>query len=147
VEWDSQLDKHRGIQPATMPLTTIASTAIDLIKSDPADARKTCLSFLPTDTTLFMTSNEDRILLKQQKQHYRPLLKWAHKYLSLELATTDNFVGKLKHPESTKQRLETIISRMVINLSCYCPIVVVLHISFHILLCCIYLHIYRIISL
>lgn len=31
LEWDSQIDKRRGIQPANMPLMTLSSTAIDQV--------------------------------------------------------------------------------------------------------------------
>ena len=48
LEWDAQTNVNTGIVPASMPLMTLASTAIDHVLVDPSDARKTCLSFLPT---------------------------------------------------------------------------------------------------
>lgn len=113
LEWDAQTNQKMGIEPVTMPLTTLASTAIDLIHIDSSDAQKTCLSFLPTDTALFMTSAEDRLLLQLQKQHFRPLQRWAQKSLGLDVNLADNYYGKIKHSEQTHKRLEQIVSRMV----------------------------------
>ena len=54
-EWDSQTNQIKGIEPSTMPMMMLVSTAIDQIKNDPSFARETCLSYLPTDTALFYT--------------------------------------------------------------------------------------------
>jgi chaperone required for assembly of F1-ATPase len=53
AEWDAQTDTKRGIQPPTMPMMSLASTAIDQISLDPSDAISTCMGYLGTDTALF----------------------------------------------------------------------------------------------
>jgi chaperone required for assembly of F1-ATPase len=76
AEWDAQrAGNSKGIQPATMPLMTLAATAIDQILPDGYQVKKTCLSYLPTDTALFLTAETDRILLRKQRQHFQPILR------------------------------------------------------------------------
>jgi chaperone required for assembly of F1-ATPase len=58
-----------------MPLMTLAATAIDQILPDAYMVKKTCLSYLPTDTALFLTAETDRILLRKQRQHFQPILR------------------------------------------------------------------------
>ena len=76
AEWDAQkAGNSKGIQPATMPMMTLAATAIDQILPDGYQVKKTCLSYLPTDTALFLTSETDRLLLRKQRQHFQPVLR------------------------------------------------------------------------
>ena len=116
MQWDAQsaTDK-RGIQPATMPLMILASTAIDTIRVDKAPFIKTGLNYLPTDSSLFFTGADgDRILFKKQKMAYEPLVRWARRDLQLELPTTDQMVGKLKIPDVTLEYAKSIVERLVI---------------------------------
>ena len=99
-EWDAQTSKKRGIQPATMPFMTLAATAIDQVSTDEGRgrARATCMGYLPTDTLLFFTEERDRILLKKQKKHFNPLLKWFRDELQVPLKQTDGgMVLKVGH--------------------------------------------------
>ena len=74
LEWDSQTVTGRGIQPATMPMMTLASTAIDQVKVDPSIATAQCLSYLSTDTALVYAHPEERELLKLQHETFQPLI-------------------------------------------------------------------------
>lgn len=112
AEWDAQNDSKRGIQPTTMPLMTLASTAIDQVAVDAAPARRTVLSYLPTDTCLFYTVPEDRILLKKQKQHFQPLVKWLKRSFDIECHTTESFAARLQHPPSTHARMSAIVDTL-----------------------------------
>jgi chaperone required for assembly of F1-ATPase len=91
----------------------LASTAIDHVLVDPSDARKTCLSFLPTDTALFQTTSGDRVLLAQQKDSHEPILKWLHDTLGVELGTTDAMVFRIQHSEEAIKRMTNIVHNMV----------------------------------
>ena len=97
LEWDAQTNIRTGLQPATMPLTILAFTAEDTVKPDGSDAINTCLRFLPTDSALFFTQLDDRQLLKKQRQHLQPVVKWAHKEFGLQLATTDQMTARVAH--------------------------------------------------
>ena len=111
LEWDAQKDK-RGIQPATMPMMTLATTAIDQVYVDPDYARKTCLRYLPTDTALFLSSDEDRLLLKKQKQVFQPVIRWFSRTLDIELETTQSMTGKINHPKRTVEKIEKIVNSL-----------------------------------
>ena len=112
AEWDAQVG-HKGIQPTTMPLTTLACTAIDQVAADPNVAREVCLKYLPTDTALFFTSDEDRILLAKQKQHFQPIVRWFQNAFDVELLTTQNVSKKLEHPEDTVAKITHIVHSLV----------------------------------
>ena len=112
LEWDAQVNKRTGIQPATMPLTVIAFTAIDTVLPDNSDAVATCLRFLPTDSALFLTSAEDRLLLKKQRQYLVPVVKWFNKTFQLDVKCTESFTSKISHPEGTIKKVEKIIRSM-----------------------------------
>jgi len=112
AEWDSQNDKNKGIQPATMPLMSIASTAIDQIQEDPLHARETCFKYLPTDAALFLTREDDRLLLKKQRQHLQPIVKWLSKKLDIELNSKHDIYGRINHSDNTKQKIRNIINNL-----------------------------------
>jgi chaperone required for assembly of F1-ATPase len=114
AEWDAQeANSKKGIQPPTMPLMILASTAIDQILPDPTHVRNTCMSYLPTDTALFLTRDEDRILLKKQRQHFQPVLRWFGRTLGLDLQTTQSMSHRVAHPEATIQKMKSIVYSMV----------------------------------
>jgi len=112
AEWDAQTDLRKGIQPATMPLMTLASTAIDQALLDPDFIRNTCRSYLPTDSALFFTTEEDRILLKKQRQYLLPIIRWFKREFDLELQSKTTVYGRISHPEETKQKIDWMISTL-----------------------------------
>ena len=72
-EFDSQRDV---IVPATMPLMTIASTSIDVTRSNPSLAVERITKYLETDTVSFL--HEDEIELQSlQREQWDPLREWA----------------------------------------------------------------------
>ena len=95
-----------------MPLMILASTAIDTISADPEVAIRTCLGFLPTDSALFWTTEEDRILLKKQRMAYEPLLRWARRELRMDLPVSNQMIGKLSIPEETLNTARNILERL-----------------------------------
>ena len=109
AEWDAQDNGVRGLQPATMPLTTLASTAIDQLSVDPSLARTTVLSFLPTDSALFYTTEGDRVLLAKQKELLVPIVAFVEKELGVEFATTTAMSFRLQHPEDTTRTITYLV--------------------------------------
>lgn len=99
-----------------MPMMTIASTAIDQVKPDPLPTKVTCLSYLPTDSSLFWTSDEDRILLKKQRQHLEPVVRWARRELQIELLTSRGITGRLNHPPESLHRVQWMIDQLVFDM-------------------------------
>lgn len=112
AEWDGQIDKKKGIQPSTMPLMILASTAIDQVKVDSTHTFNTCMSYLTTDTALFLTSNEDRILLKKQKQHFQPILRTMKRAYGLEFTAKQDIYGRIKHSDETTKKIEAMIKSL-----------------------------------
>ncbi|KAJ8611169.1 hypothetical protein CTAYLR_003547 [Chrysophaeum taylorii] len=75
AEWDSQLEK---IEPAAMPLMSLAATAVDQIAVDRKDTTRTVLKYGKNDTTCFFAGEADEPRLHQlQLEHYLPLLEWV----------------------------------------------------------------------
>ena len=113
AEWDAQLDTLKGIEPTTMPMTQMMFTAIDQISVDREPTMNTLLGYLPTDTALYFTTEEDRILLGQQRQKLEPILRWLKRTFQVELKTSrGHFQGRLNHSEKSTQKVEYILSQL-----------------------------------
>jgi chaperone required for assembly of F1-ATPase len=65
------------------------------------------------DSALFFTTDEDRILLKKQKTHFNPLIRWANKSFGLELKPTQMIGGRIPHPDTTVKRVKYLIEQLV----------------------------------
>lgn len=115
AEWDAQTNERVGIQPTSMPCMTIAATAIDQVIPSRDFVQKTCISYLPTDTALFYTSPDDRLLLRKQQKHFKPLLKWVNNHYDIELveAASDACTGKIVHPETSIDIINKEMDKMV----------------------------------
>jgi chaperone required for assembly of F1-ATPase len=113
AEWDAQTDERRGIEPATMPLMTLASTAIDQIQFDRYTSIANCMKYLPTDSALFHTDEMDRILLAKQRKHLNPAVRWLSRVIRSEIPTTTSVSGRIQHAPETVAAIESILHRMV----------------------------------
>lgn len=122
-EWDAQTDVRTGIEPVTMPVMTLVSTAIDQIQnneieSDSSTSQKqivveNCMKYLPTDSILFFTKDFDRILLTKQRKHLSPIIKALNRQLSLQLNSTTEVTTKLQHSKDTIEKIRQILEKMV----------------------------------
>ena len=92
---------------------TLVSTAIDQISPHPEITIGNCLKYLPTDSALFFTSDDDRLLLSQQRQNYSPVVKWFNKFFGLQLTTTTSIFKKIDHSPEALSKIAAYISRMV----------------------------------
>ena len=97
AEWEWQ---KRKIQPFTMPLMSLAATAIDLPKPR-SSVIATMLQYLPTDSVV--CRSEAGTLADTQEQAYAPALKWAKERLSLLIEPTDSIFGAKVHEEETQK--------------------------------------------
>lgn len=74
AEWDSQ---RKLIEPATMPLMSLAATAVDQVAREKDFVVDNVLKYLKTDTTCFLAGEtEEPKLHQQQLTEYLPLLEW-----------------------------------------------------------------------
>ena len=111
-EWDAQINQNKGIQPATMPFMTLTSTAIDQILPDSTFTKNTIMSYLRTDTMLFFTDEEDRILLNKQNEHFQPLLNWYKDKWGIELSIAKGIVSRVNHSNDVMQRIEDVVKKL-----------------------------------
>lgn len=113
AEWDMQTDEKRGIEPVAMPLMSLASTAIDQVRYDRETTIETCMKYLPTDSALFFTNESDRILLTKQRTHLSPVIRWVSRQLRVEIQTTTEMSGRIKHSEKTVKAFQDMLENMV----------------------------------
>jgi chaperone required for assembly of F1-ATPase len=113
LQWDAQTDAKRGIQPATMPLMVLASTALDTVAPDRETVVRNILKYLPTDTALFLAPAEQRILLKKQRQHFDQLTRWARQEYGLDLRSSESLMGRLALPAEVLAKAEAVVRSMV----------------------------------
>ena len=118
TEWDAQTGEG-GIEPAAMPLMSLAATALDQIAVDPQLVHRTCMTYLHTDTACyFSTATENRDLRKRQRAHLLPVLEWVERGFDLddvptvELATSETVMRKLEHPAASVATVDAIISSL-----------------------------------
>ncbi|KAG8681603.1 ATP synthase complex assembly protein atp12 [Ceratobasidium sp. 394] len=99
TEWENQ---EKLIKPHALPITSIASRAIDSLKDEGAriDLAASLLKYLDTDTICFYESHPPA-LVKLQEEHWTPLLNWARETYQAEINTFDSILGN-SQPAETK---------------------------------------------
>jgi ATP synthase F1 complex assembly factor 2 len=125
-EWDAQTDPQKGIEPISMPIMTLSSTAIDQILYNESSSLtnegdddskqfivQNCMKYLPTDSLLFFTTSMDRILLNKQRKTLLPVIKSLNRHFKFTVEPTSEMISKISHPPATTERIEQILQRMV----------------------------------
>lgn len=113
AEWDAQTNVKKGLEPVSMPMMTLASTALDQIALDPETTINNCMRYLPTDSALFMTNDMDRILLLKQKQQYSPVVRWINRQMNTDLESTQSMSGRINHSEESVKKIRQALTNMV----------------------------------
>ncbi|PVG02687.1 ATP12-domain-containing protein [Serendipita vermifera] len=106
-EWDVQ---DTIIKPHALPLTSIASRAIDGLATagERLAVAKDLMRYFDTDTLCYHESEPEQ-LVKQQKAHWDPLIQWWKEDMGLEVKLFDSvLIGK--QTEEAKSKLLSIIS-------------------------------------
>lgn len=111
AEWDAQNDRL-GIQPTSMAFMKLAATAVDQIMPDSEFTKQHCVSFLPTDTVLYFTTADDRILLRKQTKHFEPLIKWMNNHFNIDLNVSYGGFRKLEHSVDTVKKVRAAVDAM-----------------------------------
>jgi ATP synthase F1 complex assembly factor 2 len=107
-----QTNPNKGLQPVTMPVMGLVSTAIDQVALDRAVTVANCIKYLPTDSALFFTDSSDRILLKKQKLYLSRAIKALNRQLDVDLQTTQSMTGRLEQDEHTQHTILSVIEAM-----------------------------------
>lgn len=83
AEWDSQ---RKVIEPAAMPLMSLAATAVDQVSREKDFVIQNVLKYLRTDTTCFLAGEVEEPKLHQlQLTHYLPLLEWTKREFGVDI--------------------------------------------------------------
>lgn len=89
AEWDAQGDE---IKPHTMPLTQLASTALDRVGPERAAITEQLLAYAGTDLLCYRAQSPSD-LVTMQTQAWQPLLDWAATQLDAGLVTTTALIA------------------------------------------------------
>ena len=104
-EWRAQ---SADLKPDTMPLTRLANTAIDKIRSDPDATAALILAFGKTDVLCYR-AEEPAALVERQKASWDRLLDWAHKRYGARLKVTFG-IGFVEQPPEALAALERALT-------------------------------------
>jgi ATP synthase F1 complex assembly factor 2 len=96
-EWASQIDK---VNPHDMPITTLACTAVDLVRPDPGGCISRMLPYLSSDTVCFEDDQER--LAELQTAEWGPLREWFEARFGVKLRVAQG-LGVPNHDEGTEQ--------------------------------------------
>lgn len=106
-----------------MPLMTIYSTANDQVVNDREYYIKTCMRYLPTDSCLFFTTEQDRVLLSKQKKYLMPAIKNVSRLIREKIEPTSQMTSRINHPEIVTKKVEYILRKLDNNTLTLCNII------------------------
>ncbi|MGE4281106.1 MAG: ATP12 family chaperone protein [Magnetospirillum sp.] len=89
AEWDAQIDE---IKPHTMPLTQLASTALDRVGPERTAITEQLLAYAGTDLLCYRAESPSD-LVEMQSKSWQPLLDWAATHLDAALVTTTALIA------------------------------------------------------
>ncbi|CUA72463.1 ATP synthase mitochondrial F1 complex assembly factor 2 [Rhizoctonia solani] len=109
IEWENQ---EKLIKPHALPMTSIASRAIDGLRDEGArfDLVAGLIKYFDTDTICFHESHPPA-LVQLQEEHWNPLLKWAESKYKIKIKIFDSLLGNTQ-PEETKKVLVNEVNKL-----------------------------------
>lgn len=105
AEWDGQ---GETVEPATMPLMRLASTAIDRVAEQRAGVIATIAGYAETELICYR-AREPADLVEQQAQHWDPLLAWLRSRYDAVLTPTTGLLPQ-PQPDSALQALHDAVA-------------------------------------
>jgi chaperone required for assembly of F1-ATPase len=93
-EWAAQVDV---INPALMPLTKLANTAIDRATSERKHVLDEIVNYAGSDLVLYRAGTPEKLVALQQ-QHWDPVLAWAAVTLNARFESVPGIVHKSQDP-------------------------------------------------
>jgi chaperone required for assembly of F1-ATPase len=99
-EWRAQKER---IDPATMPLTKLANSAIDGVKGREAEVIGDILNYAGSDLLCYRADGPGG-LVEAQRAHWDPVLAWAKSALDVQLALAEGIVH-VAQPQAALDRL------------------------------------------
>ena len=113
AEWAAQ---DKLIDPATMPLTRIANTAIDAVADMMADVSADIAKFAGSDLLCYRAEGP-QALVARQAAAWDPVLTWAHKDLGACFILAQGIVPVKQPPRSLEQIAKALESYDAFQLS------------------------------
>uniref|UniRef100_M4BFT5 ATP synthase mitochondrial F1 complex assembly factor 2 n=1 Tax=Hyaloperonospora arabidopsidis (strain Emoy2) TaxID=559515 RepID=M4BFT5_HYAAE len=110
-EWDAQ--KH-DIRPATMPIMTLASTALDLLlTSSSQEAIDEMMHYLHTDTVCYqVTSDQQEQLVALQQKKWKPIRKWFSDTFGGDVDVSHGGINPLTHDEQLVANVRAYLEKL-----------------------------------
>lgn len=95
-EWAQQADE---IEPRTMPLTSLAYTAIDRVTPQRALVIDEVAKYAETDLVCYRVPHP-RALVERQEATWGPLVTWAERRYDISLAVTESLLAVVQPPQT-----------------------------------------------
>jgi chaperone required for assembly of F1-ATPase len=106
-EWREQ---HDRIRPDTMPLTRLASTAIDRMPAQRQAAIEEVIGYTDTDLVCYRAA-EPFELVQRQQHAWQPMLEWLSQTYGARLVVTTS-VLPLVQPPAARAALRSVIEKL-----------------------------------
>ncbi|RLN94569.1 hypothetical protein BBJ28_00015944 [Nothophytophthora sp. Chile5] len=120
-EWDAQ---SHDIRPATMPIMTLASTALDLVyTSSSKETIDEMMHYFHTDTVCYQVTadQQDKLVALQQKK-WAPIRKWFATTFDGEVDVSHGTITSLAHDEqlvaNVRGHLEKLTAMRTLTKEC-----------------------------
>lgn len=96
AEWEAQGER---IDPATMPLTRLANSAIDAVEERKGDVVDDIVAFAASDLLCYRAEAPDA-LVRRQAEAWNPVLAWARHDLGVDLDLRAGLMPIAQRPEA-----------------------------------------------
>ncbi len=96
AEWNTQADE---IDPASMPVTRLANTAIDGVAAQVDEVRAQIVNYAGTDLLCYR-AGEPAGLVERQRSAWDPILAWAEQRLAVRFVLAEGFVHAAQPAET-----------------------------------------------
>ncbi|KAG7402167.1 ATP synthase mitochondrial F1 complex assembly factor 2 [Phytophthora boehmeriae] len=110
-EWDAQ---STDIRPATMPIMTLASTALDLVfTSSSTETIDEMMHYLHTDTVCYqVTADQQDKLVQLQQKKWKPIRKWFSDAFNGEVDVSHGSINRLAHDEQLVTNVRDYLEKL-----------------------------------
>lgn len=98
AEWEAQGER---IEPATMPLTRLANSAIDAVEERKAEVAADIVAFAGSDLLCYRAETPDT-LVRRQAEAWNPVLAWAKRELAADFVLRAGVMPIEQPPEALR---------------------------------------------
>lgn len=96
AEWSA---RHTVIDPALMPLTRLANTALDLVRGRESEIIAQISAYATSDLLLYRAADQ-QALIEAQAQAWDPVIGWAHETFGVVFAVAKGIMPVTQQPET-----------------------------------------------